>query len=752
MAGISTEPGAWPIPDDLTERYEVRNGQLTKVPYQPNGLPASTTNASTYHSFEEVMEAIARNRHRFDGIGYVFTENDPYAGIDLDKCLDGDGNPLPWAQPIILGFSDTYMEKSPSGEGVKIFARGKLSGKGKRKDFGDHVIEIYDQGRFFTVTGNVFRDAPRQIEDHQADIERLYKQISSVRNSNGNDNGGTAAKINEKIPRGHRHNSLVSLAGSMRRRGMSVDEIDAALQVVNSKRCEPPYDRDHVRKIAESAGGWTPDANSGRAHNLLSQPFTDTGNAERLIALYGRDIRFCAETKKWFVWDGRRWNSEDTRRIKMLAKQTTRHLYAAAAGIDDAEIREATEKFARKSESASAIQAMLTCAEYEEGVPIRVSELDQNTFLLNCLNGTLDVTTGELREHRREDLITKLVHFNYHPDARCPRFLQFLERIMGGPSPNESEPTDEQRQSRRERVTRLMTYLQKCFGYALTADVSEKAVFCLFGSGNNGKTTLLEAVRFVVSEYSTQILIDSLMQHHTRESNASLADLSDLRGARFVTMSEAEEGQRLAIAKLKYLTQGGGEIKSCRKWENPIQFRETHKLFLDANHRPIIRGAEKAVWNRLKLVPFTVTIDPDEIDKSLAITLKSEAGGILAWMVKGCQDWLNEGLGDPPEVAEATAAWHAESDRFPAFLEEKCIVENGSAIPVSQFWSAYQSWCEVNKERSSLNKTAFDERLKELGLKQGKNDDGKVRVWRGIRFRTVDDERRDTGTEEDVKS
>jgi putative DNA primase/helicase len=468
----------------------------------------------------------------------------------------------------------------------------------------------------------------------------------------------------------------------------------------------------------------------------LLQPHTDTGNAERLVALYGCDIRFSVEMKKWLVWDGRRWNSEDSRRIKLLAKRTMRKMYTQAAAIDGNDAREKAEKHARKSESAAGIGAMLTCAEYEEGIPAVADELDRNPYLLNFLNGTLDLKDGTLYKHRSEDVITKLVHFDFDPQAKCPLFLQFINRIMGA-SPEASEAD-------LERADRLVSYLQKCFGYSLTGDVAEKAVFCLFGAGNNGKTTLLEIIRFILTEYSTQVLIDSLMMHHSRESNASLADLGDLRGARFVTTSESEEGQRLAVGKLKYLTQGMGEIKTCRKYENPIKFIATHKLFLDANHKPVIRGAEKAVWNRLKPIPFTVTISAEEMDKKLLEKLKAEAPGILAWMFEGYQTWRSEGLGDPPEVAEASAAWQAESDRFPAFLEEKCVLALEAWVPVSQLWSAYQNWCEVNNERFIMPKTSFDERLESLGCKKRMRNDGTVRAWVGIRFRTTDDDRNES--------
>jgi len=179
-----------------------------------------------------------------------------------------------------------------------------------------------------------------------------------------------------------------------------------------------------------------------------------------------------------------------------------------------------------------------------------------------------------------------------------------------------------------------------------------------------------------------------------------------------------------------------GEIKACRKYENPIVFVATHKLFLDANHRPVVRGAEKAVWNRLKPVPFGVTIPPEEIDRALLGTLKSEAEGILAWMVEGSGRRMAEGLGDPPEVIEASAAWQAESDWFPTFWEEHYVLQPDRWVPVAEPWKAYMVWCDANRDTYRLTKTAFDMRLQELGCRKGVRDNGKLRVWIGIRPRS----------------
>ena len=694
----------------------------------------------------------------------------------MDDCRDPHtGHITEWAQTIISDLS-SYAEVSPSGTGVKITVRGCLArGARHRKQYHGGQVEIYSRERYFTFTGLRIDWAPSTIGDRQEQLSRLHARVF-----------GAVPKANRTLTRSHPATMAISDA----------DLIEKALAARNGSKFRRLWEGDSSEYSSQSEGdmafccllaywagndpvridslfrqsglmrekwerkdyrhatieaairqvltGYQPRGGlaSGRQPqnplgddqkvgfpDLLHYAYTDTGNAERLVRLYGSNIRFCAETKKWLVWDGRRWSFEDSRQVKRLFTKTMREMYKQATEVAVQEHRAVAEKHARKAESAMAISAALKCAEAQDGILTSATELDRDPFLLNVLNGTLDLRNCELREHRRADLIMRMVHFNYRPETPCPQFLRFLSRIMGDSSDSGGS----------DRANRLVAYLQKCFGYALTGDVSEKAVFCFFGTGNNGKTTLLEIIRHVIAEYSTQVLIESLMTRQSGESSTSLVDLADLRGARYVTTSEVEQGQRLAVGKLKYLTAGMGDVKTCRKYENPITFPATHKLFLDANHKPEIRGAERAVWNRLKPIPFTVVIAPEEIDKQLLEKLKTEAEGILAWLVEGSKRWMEEGLGDPPEVTDASTAWQAESDRFPDFIEERCVVGPGGWVPVAELWPAYQDWCEQNHEKNRLDKTTFDGRLEKLGYHRGTRKDGTVRAWIGIRFRLASD-------------
>jgi len=231
-----------------------------------------------------------------------------------------------------------------------------------------------------------------------------------------------------------------------------------------------------------------------------------------------------------------------------------------------------------------------------------------------------------------------------------------------------------------------------------------------FGSGNNGKTTLLSTFLHLLEEYAVLLQVDTLMVR--QESNNTQADLADLRGARFVMTSETEEGQRLSQGKLKRITQGMGKIKATRKYENPIEFPETHKLWMDTNSKPVIRAADdQATFNRLHPIPFTVTIPTEEIDKSLPRKLLAEAEGILAWAVEGALEWRRNGLGKPPEVTAANDDWKAENDQLGRFIGDCCVVGDSVSGKARPLYLCYREWAEGAGE-TAITETMFGRRLK----------------------------------------
>ena len=459
--------------------------------------------------------------------------------------------------------------------------------------------------------------------------------------------------------------------------------------------------------------------------DLLSFLHNDHGNAERLIALYGDDLRYCHAFKKWLVWDGTRWATDDTDQARRLAKQTMLEFLRQAV----AKAMEPAEKFARLALDSRRIGSLLSMAECE--IFVRPEDLDRDPFALNFLNGTVDLRTAEIQDHRKTDLITKLVPYRYRPGAACPRWRAFLTQIMGGGTDVSGIAAD--------RAGRLTEYLQRAMGYSLTGSTIEKAVFIPFGDGNNGKSTMLSTFRQLVEEYSVLLQVDTLMVR--QESNNTQADLADLRGARFVQTSETEEGQRLAQGKLKRITQGMGKIKAVRKYENPIEFPETHKLWIDTNRKPTIRDADdKATFNRLHPIPFTVTIPADEIDKDLPVKLLGEAEGILAWAVAGARRWRESGLSRPPEIDAAKDEWRSEMDQIGRFIEERCITGDGFRVLAGVLYGDYKRWVEEGGEHA-LTSTAFGMKMTDREFVKKHSERGAVYTGVALRF----DEKKEFG-------
>lgn len=247
------------VPDDLAERdqwvlwrYEERNGRSTKVPYQVGGRRASSTDPKTWASFEAVSNEWRNAPARYAGLGFVFSSGDLFCGIDLDDSLDAGGNPKSWARGVVERFGDTYIEISPSGTGLKIFARGAVPANLGGAKVGDGQIEIYDHARYFAVTGVRFREAPLEIEDHAADLGVLYGRLTSRKKGQW-----TLQPISGgRIPFGQQHNTLVSIAGTLRRRRVCDEAIEACLQTINTQQCERPGPPEHIARIVRSSRRW----------------------------------------------------------------------------------------------------------------------------------------------------------------------------------------------------------------------------------------------------------------------------------------------------------------------------------------------------------------------------------------------------------------------------------------------------------------------------------------------------------------
>jgi putative DNA primase/helicase len=333
---------------------------------------------------------------------------------------------------------------------------------------------------------------------------------------------------------------------------------------------------------------------------LESFPFTDMGNGERMAHYHGDTMRHCHPWKQWLVWDGNRWAVDQRARVLVMAKELTREMFRRGGAIEDAILRDSFLDLARATEKAARTNSMLYFAAAQPGIPVMPDELDADPWLLNVENGTLNLKTGELREHNPDDLITKLAPVAYNPDAKCPQWERFQRQIMA----------DDQD---------VIAFKQRAIGYSLTGlAVEKRALFIHHGKGNNGKSTEAETIRAMLGDYAGQIRVESLMEQRHRDGSAPSPDIADLRGLRYVTASEPKEGARLEESTVKYLTSMS-RIKARQLHAGNFEFPQTWKLFLDCNEKPVITGTDDGIWSRIALIPYTVQvgdgcelpIDPD---------------------------------------------------------------------------------------------------------------------------------------------
>ncbi|HEX5269464.1 MAG TPA: phage/plasmid primase, P4 family, partial [Gemmataceae bacterium] len=449
------------------------------------------------------------------------------------------------------------------------------------------------------------------------------------------------------------------------------------------------------RREAEVAEAGHAPAAHPPAQRPAAQPdvqLSELGNARRLVAAFGHNFRHCFPWNKDLVYDGRRWCEDDTAQAERWGKAVVRLIYAEAASEADDERRKAIVSHALRSEQAKVIRATVALARSEPGVPVTPSNLDTDPWLLNVRNGTLDLRTGQLLDARRADLITKLCAANYDPEATCPLFMRFLGMIFSGDAA-------------------LIRYVQKLFGYALTGDTREQILTVFWGSGANGKSTLINLMLDLLGEdYAIKASRDLFM---ARKADSHPAQLARLFGKRLVVAVETADGERLDEALVKELT-GGDPITARRMREDPWQFTPTHKAVLVTNHRPEIKGTDHAIWRRIRLVPFKVRIPDAEQDKDLLAKLRQELPGILAWCVAGCSMWQEEGLEPPEEVRAATEGYRAEQDVLGEFLAQCCDRQGELKVRASQLFSAYRSWCDRAAEHA-VSQRRFGEAMTERG-------------------------------------
>jgi putative DNA primase/helicase len=428
---------------------------------------------------------------------------------------------------------------------------------------------------------------------------------------------------------------------------------------------------------------------------------TDQGNAERFAETYGDDVCWVPAWRSFVYWRGDRWERDAGEFATARMVEAVKALGDTAREIEDDDLSKRIFNFAARSLTKTKIESSLALAK-----PLlfgRPTDFDSDRWLLNCRNGTLDLRKLELREHRREDMLTQQVDADYDPDARSEDWGRVLR---------ESMQSDD-----------LVAFLQRVFGYSLIGDRREEVFFFFYGKSGAGKGTILESFGGMIGDYARTMSHRTLTHAGPQSGSGASEDVARLHGARFVVASEFERGSRLAEAFVNTLT-GGDKITARHLHQASFEFLPQLTLFLAANHKPRLSGSpQSGIWRRLVTVPFEHV--PKAPDKELKSRLAGDdaRAAILAWAVEGLRTWQAEGLGElPSEIAVANEEYREEADPYSIFIKERVKRVEGTDSTFKEMFAAFREWWDDSGRppNRKTNITTLNRILRERGFEAGK--------------------------------
>lgn len=730
------------IPEELKKLPNWVNCYKDKIPRDPKtGNAAKTSDPSTWGTFEQAAEAVAA--HGVPYIGFVFDGKSGYFGVDLDNCIDN----IDFCDEFVETLQ-SYAEMSQSGRGLHIICKGVLPSGARRRG----GVEMYSTGRYFICTGNIYNEKYTEVKNCTEQIKILHSKYLPS-NSTGvvheASAGGLGLDDTEVIDkaRASKGGELFSLLYSGSWSGIYSSQSEADLALCNQlafwtgrdyaqmdrlfrssglyrdkwdkKRGTETYGSITIGKAIASCGAvyeprndFRQDGDTSLAMAVFKAPerkydATDTGNARRLYDRYGNIMRYSYNRKKWYFWDGKKWQIDDSGEVKKLADNICEDLKREAFLQEDEDMQQQMLKFAHKTAASKAKEAMIKECQHLDGIPATPDEFDSYPDFLNCQNGVINLRNGELMQHDASLMMSRMCLSEYDTRHSPPTmWLKFLDDVTAG---NKD----------------LQEYIQRCVGYSISGSTREQCAYFLYGLGNNGKSTFLDTIAEVLGGYSANAQPDTLMMQSKLMGGGANSDIARLKSVRFVTSEEPTEGVRLNEGLLKQLT-GGSKITCRFLYGDEFEYAPEFKIWVATNHKPIIRGTDLGIWRRIKLIPFEVNIPAEKVDKNLKYKLRAEYPQILAWAVEGCIKWQKEGIVEPGAVVQATSDYKKEMDLIASFVEQCLIIDyaaEAGKVKASDLFAIYSRWARENNEYEMSSKRFFMEAAKKLPEK-GRNADG----------------------------
>ncbi|HHW37089.1 MAG TPA: nucleoside triphosphatase [Bacillales bacterium] len=730
-------------------KYEERKGQVkpAKVPYQVSGKRAQSNNKCTFSDYSDAVAVVSR----YDGLGLGIFRG--FSAVDVDHCANADGTLTATGQAIVDIFTNCYIEKSPSGTGLRILFKVT----GFKYEVAKYYInnsklgvEVYVYGatkKYVTVTGNVYQQgdvleaAPQlqtlldtfmlrtvkpseaySAEEQSAETASFLSDESVIEKAKAAKNGAAFTKLWEGDISGYPSQSEADLAlcsnlafwcgrdtvqmdRLFRRCGLYRDKWDRPQsgstygQITLEKAaslCSSVYQPVLHADANEDFGIIAPKLADLKPDSNRRYGWSDNGAGRLFADVFKPYARYVPERKVWYVYDGNRWVTDMAAlKVMELCKDLSDALMTYALSIHDEHKRKDYIKYCAKWQIRGVRITVLSDA--QSVYPISMEKFDTDRYLFNCNNGTLDLRTMQFRDHSPEDRLTKIAPVKYDPNAVCPRFTSFIDEIMSGD---------------KEKAK----FLQKALGYAVSGDTRFECMFFLYGeTTRNGKGTLMESILRVFGDYGKAVRPETIaLKQYNNSSNPS-EDVARLAGVRFANISEPSRGLLLNAAQVKSMT-GNDTLNARFLHENSFDFTPQFKLYVNTNYLPVINDMTLFTSGRVLIVPFDKHFEEWEQDK----TLKAEfsklemQSAILNWLLQGYIMLREEGFTMPQSVIDATNEYSHDSNKIQLFADE-CLEERGDAdVKTAETYAAYREWCAVNGCYPESNRN-FNQALRSFG-------------------------------------
>ena len=698
-----------------------KSGKPTKIPINAKtGSFAKSNDTNTWSDFKTAT--MYCDVYGCDGLGFMLGNG--VFGVDLDFHENTNEKQFEQRKDEFIAKLCSYTEYSQSGKGIHIICKGNLPLGNRRK--GD--IEMYDNARFFALTGDVVEGTEDfDIEDRTFEIEELHTKylkdvepdyIYKAERNYGNYTqvvSLTDAQVLEKALQS-KNGNLFNLLYYGQWDGLYPSQSEADASFCLMLAFWTNKDKGQMDRIFRRSGLYRPkwderrgqktygeyvldnaiskctdtfvaiqhdksmdfDVNSGKTQTKKQYDLNDTGNAERFVDTFGNVIKYNIDCKSWLIYDGKTWVRDFKQQVKKFADNLIERMKEECWKEQNEDIRKEQLKNIKHLSSTNGKDAMIKEAVHMQQVATKNYDYDTQNYLLNCKDGVYDLRTCDVIPHDSKLMLSKNTNIEVDMHNQPKLFIKFLHDIFCGD-------------------TQLVQWIHKAIGYSLTGFTKEQCLFQHIGNGSNGKSVLFNVLYNLLGTYALNIQVESILQKSSSNGGNASPDIARLNGVRFVRTTEPEHGQRFNEGLIKQLT--GADIITARNlYADFFEFVPKFKLWIACNNRIIVRGTDKGIWRRMRIIEYKKSFEGDEIDYNLEDNLEKELPQILGWAIKGAMRWYKEGLGMTVAVEQATNDYKNAMDLIAIFFDENMIENPNARVKAGDVYTEYKNWAKNGNE------------------------------------------------------